>query len=64
MGLVQVCIFDNDKDDGLLVIQEAAAEAMATAVYDGHEACVRVRLLMHAAPGALTPYAFMPAGMH
>jgi hypothetical protein len=42
-----VCIFDNDKDDGLLVVQEAAAEAMASAVYDGPEACIRVGTLCH-----------------
>ncbi len=40
----EVVLFDNDNDDALLLVQEASAEAMASAVYDGPIACVRVRL--------------------
>lgn len=39
----KVVLFDNDNDEGLLAVQEDAAEAMAGAVYDGPLACVRVR---------------------
>ena len=49
-------IFDNDQDDRLLVVQEAAAEAMTSAVYDGPLACVRVR----AAIARLPPPSFPP----
>lgn len=40
-------LFDNDNDEGLLAVQEDAAEAMAGAVYDGPLACVRVSSRPH-----------------